>query len=135
VKAAIQVAVLLALVLATGCTSIAQRAEALNRATSGAAKARVEPPPGVLFSNYHAPSTLGATSFGTKAGKSATFLISLPPLPIQGLTRGWPLFAWGDASEHTAAVKGQITEVKHVDYQLQIWFFVFRRFTTEVYGD
>jgi hypothetical protein len=43
--------------------------------------------------------------------------------------------AWGDASIESAAAAGGIGKVEHVDYHLEVFFFVYRRFTTEVYGD
>ena len=98
-------------------------------------RAPVIPPQGLLYSNIKAPITADATDFGSKRGTATSFQIGLPPIPVAGLAMGLDLFAWGDASTETAAAAAGIGEVDHVDYHLEVFFFVYRRFTTEVYGD
>ena len=95
----------------------------------------VIPPMGLLYTDVHAPLTLGATSFGTKRGAAVSHQLGLPPLPFPGLTTGLDLFAWGDASEKAATANGGITTVRHVDYELRVVLWLYRTFTIDVYGD
>ena len=71
----------------------------------------------------------------SRVGRSTSFQIGLPPLPFPGLTSGIDLFAWGDASVKSAAQSVGISDVKHVDRAYSVILMIYRRFTTEVYGD
>jgi len=82
--------------------------------------APVIPPLGLLYTDVHAPLSLAATSFGARHGTAVSHQIGLPPLPLPGLTTGLDLFAWGDASQKTAAANGGITTVRHADYELRV---------------
>ena len=95
----------------------------------------VIPPKGILYTKIKAPIWLGPTSFGSRMGSATTRQIGLPPLPVPGLTTGLDLVAWGDASIQSAAAGAGITDVKHVDYESQVFLLFFRKFTIEVYGD
>lgn len=134
-KTVLALGLLLALSTLCGCAATTQRALSVNRALYGDLKAPVMPPAGVVWTSYRAPLDVGPTDFGSKTGRATSHQIGLPPLPFYGLTRGVSLFAWGDASKETAARQGGITEIEHADYRLQIFVFVYKRFTTEVYGD
>jgi hypothetical protein len=103
----------------------------------GTAKVRtaVIPPQGLLYSNVKAPLTAGETSFGPKRGRATSHQIGLPPLPFPGLAMGLDLFGWGDSSKQSAAANGGLARVEHMDYELQVYLFVYRRFTTEAYGN
>ena len=100
--------------------------------------APVIPPTGFLYTEVHAPVTLGPASFGDRKGTATTYRIGPPPilswvtgLPLPSLNN-W--FAWGDASARTAAANGRITHVTHVDYRYQTFLTVFQSLTLEVYG-
>ena len=134
-KSASAFALALALALLCGCAASMQRAASVNRALYGDLKAPIVPPTGLVWTSYRAPLTVGPTDFGSKKGQATSHQIGLPPLPFYGLTRGVSLFAWGDASKQTAARQGGITEIEHADYRMQIFVFVYKRFTTEVYGN
>lgn len=125
---------LLVVALATGCASMSPRPDLAYRATSKL-KAPVLPPPGFVYTNRKAPLSFGPTDFGSKSGRATSSQIGLPPLPFPGLTMGLDLFAWGDASEQAAAADGGMTEVKHTDYQLEVFLMIYRRFTLEAHGD
>ena len=56
-------------------------------------------------------------------------------LPLPGLGAGLTLVSWGDISVETAARNGGIQKVEHVDYELEVYLFVYRRTTAEVYGN
>ncbi len=131
--AATAVALAAAVVLA-GCSGINPRSDLLYRS---AVKEKVDviPPQGILFSRIKAPAKIVPTSFGSRMGSATTRQIGLPPLPFPGLTTGLDLFAWGDASIQSAAAGAGITDVKHVDYESQVFLLFFRKFTIEVYGD
>ena len=93
-------------------------------------------PPGLLYTHTRAPVTMGYPSrFGSRKGTATVQSIGVPPLPLPGLGAGLTLFSWGDASLETAARNGGVKQVEHVDYELEVFLFVYRRTTTEVYGD
>jgi len=114
-----------------GC---ATRSDVLYRAIADV-RAPVIPPQGLVYTHFRAPLALDSTGFGSKHGAAVSHQIGLPPLPFPWLYTGLDLFSWGDASQQTAAASGGITKVEHVDYDLMIVLMVYRRFTTEVYGD
>jgi TRL-like protein family len=131
----------LALLLAaagTGCAgglwSSARRPDIGYRVLSKLT-APVIPPPGVLYGDVHAPLVPAHTRVGTKKGTATAHQIGLPPLPYPGLAMGLDLFAWGDASIEAARKDGSIADVGYVDYRMQTFVFVYRRFTIEAYGD
>ena len=123
---------------ALGCANTvfngARRPDAAYRAVSKIA-APVIPPPGVLYGDVRAPLAIGPTHFGPRKGTATSSQIGLPPLPFAGLAQGLDLFAWGDASLDAAAAEGGISKVEHTDYRLETYFFVYRRFTVEAYGE
>ena len=93
-------------------------------------------PPGLLYTHARAPVTMQYPStFGSRKGTATVQSIGLPPLPLPGLGAGLTLFSWGDASLETAARNGGVQKVEHVDYELEVFLFVYRRTTAEVYGD
>ncbi len=120
--------------MTTGCVMGPPRPDAPYRLASKA-KTPVMPPPGLLYRKSKAPLSFGPTDFGSKFGRATSTQIGLPPLPFPGLTAGLDLFAWGDASEKTAAANGGITNIKHTDYEMEVILMVFRRFTLEAHGD
>lgn len=130
-RAAIAGALGIALVALSGC---ATRSDAPYRALAKL-HAPVIPPQGLFYTHLKAPISLEATDFGAKRGTATSEQIGLPPLPFYGLQTGLDLFAWGDASLQAAAAAGGITEVEHVDYELTVVLFFYRRFTIEVYGN
>jgi len=125
------IAILAGLVLA-GCATT--RSDLPYRVMAGVT-APVIPPLGLIYTNLHAPLSLGPTSFGAKRGTAVSYEIGMPPLPYPGLVSGPDLFAWGDASEKTAAANAGITKIQHADYSLLVVLWLYRRFTIEVYGD
>ncbi|UCE84817.1 MAG: hypothetical protein JSU66_10690 [Deltaproteobacteria bacterium] len=128
------IAALLASIPLLGCVGAGSRPDMAYR-MAAKVRAPVIPPQGLLYSDIKAPVTAGGTDFGTRRGTATSFQIGLPPLPVAGLASGLDLFAWGDASSEAAAAAGGIQQVDHVDYRLEVFLFVYRRFTTEVYGD
>jgi len=87
--------------------------------------APIEAPKGLFFANYRAPLSVqaGKTDFGTKIGKSAV------------KTYFW-FVTLGDMSVKKAAKNGNITVIKHVDYEYtNIAIFLYQETTTIVYGD
>jgi len=130
-RRSIAIALVLACAPLLGC---ATRSDAIYRALADVS-VPVIPPPGLVYTRFRAPLALDSTGFGSKQGTAVSHQIGLPPLPFPGLTLGLDLFAWGDASLTTAAASGGIQKVEHADYELMVVLFVYRRFTTEVYGD
>ena len=137
-KTAIAIAVGLALALLSGCVGVStgdvSRPDLAYRAL-GKVKVPVIPPQGLLYTSYHAPLSLEPTAFGPKKGRATSYQIGLPPLPFRGLATGIDLIAWGDASQRRAALNGRIEEVGHADYEMRVFLFIYRIFTTEVYGN
>jgi len=124
-------AIALAVVVLAGC---ATRSDVPYRGLVRVS-APVIPPLGIFYTNVHPPLSLGPTNFGTKRGVAVSHQLGLPPLPLPGLVTGLDLFAWGDASEKTAAANGGITTVRHADYELRVVLWLYRTFTIDVYGD
>ena len=81
------------------------------------------PVSGVMYGNVKAPMT------GTAAQGEATLVGRASVRSILGL------IASGDASIHTAARNGGITEIHYVDYESQNFFGVLAEFTVVVYGN
>jgi hypothetical protein len=80
---------------------------------------------GCIYTHVTVPlsTELNKTELGQKQGKSSTYSVI------------W-LFAWGDAGAATAAKKGEITIMTHMDRELlSILFGIYTRTTTIVYGD
>ena len=123
-----------AALFAAGCMIGPPRPDMPYR-TLSKVRVAVLPPPGLLYTKHKAPASIRPTDFGSKMGRATSSQIGLPPLPFPGLGTGIDLFAWGDASEKAAAAAGEIADVKHTDYQLEVFFAVYRRFTLEAYGD
>ena len=98
-------------------------------------KSMVVPPPGILYSSFKAPQRLANGALGSRSGTAAVQSIGLPPLPLPGLKTGVNLFSWGDASTEQAKRNGGISRVTHVDYDCRMILMVYRRYTTEVYGN
>lgn len=124
---------ILALGLLGGC-GVSARPDLAYR-TAAKLRAPVLPPPGVLYSDVKAPLAANPTDFGTKRGTATSKQLGLPPLPVAGLYSGLDLVGWGDASAKTAAARGGITRIEHVDYHMKVYFMFYRVFTTEVYGN
>jgi len=97
---------------------------ALTSACAGIYGAPVVPPPGFIFSRFSAPLDIDAqdTKPGSKVGRSSS-------QSILGLV------AEGDASISAAAKQGNITTIRHVDYEFENYLGVFSKFTIVVYGD
>jgi hypothetical protein len=132
VKRALAIALAVAAALAVaGC---ATRPDTLYR-SQAAVRAPVIPPQGLLYTRLRAPLSLEAVGFGAKRGTAVSHQLALPPLPFPGLWTGLDLFAWGDASLRAAAENGGIREVQGADYELMVVLLVYRRFTSEVYGN
>ena len=73
--------------------------------------ALVVPPPGVIFSHFHAPLTtqIDNPSPTTKSGTSESTFIREPFLGTS--------YSWGDVSIEAAAADGGVTEVVRADYE------------------
>lgn len=136
-KTAIAIAVVLALALLAGCGTTAGDLYRPDSTYRAVAKQRVAviPPQGLLYTGYHAPLDFEPASFGSKKGRATSYQIGLPPLPWAGLRRGLDLLAWGNATQRKAAIDAGIIEVTHADYELRSYLYIFRVFTTEVYGN
>jgi hypothetical protein len=133
-RLAFSLAAVLAVAGLVGCMRVPPRNDVPTRLLSKVS-APIIAPPGVIWTDHKVPLTVGATDFGSKAGRATSYQVGLPPLPFPGLTTGIDLFAWGDASIKTAAGSAGISEVEHVDYDYAVILMIFRRFTTEVYGN
>lgn len=94
----------------------------------------VLPPPGILYTSFKAPQRDVRGPLGTKKGTASVHSIGLPPNPWTGML-GWDLVSWGGASTEEAKRNGGIREVTHVDYDFRLILMVYRRYTTEVYGN
>lgn len=80
---------------------------------------------GCAYTNIRGPYDVNIdnTQFGTKIGRSSNYSIL------------W-LVAWGDGGYKAAADEGDITVMKHADYQLtMVLLGLYARQTTIVYGD
>jgi len=119
---------------ANGLWSGTRRPDGAYRALSKVT-APVLPPPGFLYGDVRAPLVPAHSRVGSKKGTSTTHQIGLPPLPYLGLATGLDLVAWGHASVDDARRNGSIADVGYVDYRLETFVFVYRRFTIEAYGD
>jgi len=87
-------------------------------------QAPVMPPSGLLFAAIEAPldPTVDRTQVSTKSG-SAT-------------SRGvLGLVGFGDASTHSAAQNGRLTEVNYLDYKFLNILFLYQEFTTVAHGE
>lgn len=104
------VACVVSLAVCTGC--------------AGIARAPVVPAAGFIYTDTHAPLDIeyDNTDLGAKSGQASS-------VNILGLV------AIGDASIGAAAKDGNITVVKHADYQNFRVLGVYSRFTITVYGD
>ena len=87
----------------------------------------VRPPQGFLFTHIRAPL---ATEFSgdlawERKGSATAFYV------------GWWIYsiALGDCSMEAAAKKGGVRRISYADYKFTSVFWVFRRFTVQVYGD
>jgi len=91
---------------------------------AGVYSAPVAPPPGLLFARYSAPLDIDTDQVkaSKKIGRASTE-------SILGLV------ARGDASIATAAKAGQITTIRHVDYEFENLLGLYSKFTVVVYGD
>lgn len=89
--------------------------------SGGCAVTPVMPPRGALYTNQKAPLFPGRET-GSKEGRASTRMVLF-------------LFAWGDGSIDTAARNGQITQIKHLDYELYNVLGVYQRYTTIVRGE
>ena len=96
---------------------------ALLVATVGCASAYpTQPMPGFIYSEVKAPLSANNGDFGSKKGSAMM-------KSILGMV------AIGDASVRTAAANGNITVVKHVDFESMSVLGVYGTFTVTVYGD
>lgn len=91
---------------------------------TGCYVAPVMPPPGLLFQSVEAPIDTDAqgNTIGSRVGESSS-------MSVLGL------IASGDASVSTAARKGGITRIDHVDYKYLHILLIYHQFTTKVYGE
>jgi hypothetical protein len=92
--------------------------------------APVQPPRGLLFTNQQAPlmTDFDETRLGPKHGKASVRYFRDPL--FTGLD-----FAWDDACLRAAAKNGNITTVRHADYEFLSILGIFARFTVHAYGD
>lgn len=95
-------------------------------------KAGVIPPLGIIYSNVKAPLATVPTTLGPKTGQATVHHISTPPIP--GIMPSIAIVSWGDASEKAATADGGITRVDQVDYAFESYFWIYKKFTTEVTG-
>jgi hypothetical protein len=122
-------------VFATACAGPggAARPDAPFRMIAGY-KAGVIPPLGLIYSHVKAPLGATPTTLGPKTGRSTVHEIGLPPLPLPGLYTGINLVSWGDASEKAATADGGISQIDQLDYEFESYFWIYKKFTTEVTG-
>lgn len=97
-------------VLAVGVTALA-----------GCAFTPVMPPRGILYTNQNAPLFPGGRP-GDKVGEASSHSVLF-------------LVGWGNSGLDRAMRNGDITEVRHVDYNIQNYALVYQRYTTVVYGE
>jgi hypothetical protein len=96
-------------------------------ASSGCAgffSAPVVPPLAFVYTNVQAPldADHDETQLGTKRGVAST-------QNVLGIV------SWGDASTSTAAQNGNVSVIRHADYEFYNVLGVYSRFTTIVRGD
>jgi hypothetical protein len=119
-----------------GCAGGAGRLGAAGVVQVSDFKSAVVPPPGIVYSDFKAPQRAAtAGTLGTRKGTAMVQSIGLPPLPFPGLSTGVNLFSWGDASTEEAKRDGGVSRVTHVDYDFRMILMIYRRYTTEVYGN
>lgn len=98
----------------------------LLSSSCGMIQAPVVPPFGNLYTNFTAPLELnsnGGKKLGEKKGVASS-------IAILGLV------AFGDAGIDAAVKNGNITEVRHFDYQYKNYLLgAYAKFTTIAYGD
>lgn len=128
---ALLVAAAVCCLLLPGCGGKANR---LGIGRIAGYQSMVLPPPGLLYSDFKAPQRPAVGAVGSKKGTATVHSIGIPPNPWTGLL-GWSLFSWGDASAETAKQSGGISEISHVDYDFRLILMIYRRYTTEVYGN
>jgi hypothetical protein len=100
---------------------------AIALVTSGCAgffSAPVVPPLAFVYTNVQAPldADHDETQLGTKQGSAST-------QNVLGIV------SWGDASTSAAAKDGNVTVIRHADYEFFNVLGVYSRFTTVVRGD
>ncbi|MGF1573508.1 MAG: TRL-like family protein [Sumerlaeia bacterium] len=91
---------------------------------TGCLRAPVQPPMGILYTSHQAPLFPDQTTgqVGTRSGESSA-------ISILGLV------AIGDASLQTAAQEGNISNIRHVDYQYDNILGVYQKYTTIARGE
>ncbi len=87
-------------------------------------RAPVVPPTGFAFTQMSAPldTDFDGTRLGDRVGRSSTSVIL-------------GLVSWGDASIQAAAEQGEITTIRHADYEYDNYLYFYQHFTVIVYGD
>jgi len=88
---------------------------------SGCALAPVTPARGLIYSNQGAPLFPGGKP-GAKIGKATSHNVLF-------------LVSWGDSGLDAAMKDGGISDVAHVDYEVQNIFFIYQNYTTVVRGN
>lgn len=91
---------------------------------TGCLVAPVQPPIGIIYTNYQAPLFPDQTTgqVGSRSGQSHS-------ISILGLV------ALGDASLQTAAQEGGISNIRHVDYQYDNILGIYQKYTTIARGE
>ncbi|MDX1970905.1 MAG: TRL-like family protein [Candidatus Sumerlaeia bacterium] len=91
---------------------------------SGCLVAPVQPPMGILYTDYNAPLFPDQTTgeVGSRSGEASS-------ISIVGLV------ALGDASLQTAAQNGNIKNVRHVDYNYKNYVGIYQKYTTIARGE
>lgn len=103
-----------------GCASAARESRRAGFNLSGnPVHAPVEPPSGLIFTQYKAPldfsfskNGVGTPVSGNKSGTSEAQYLSIP------FTYRLISFGWGDASIETAQKNAGLSEVSYADYQV-----------------
>lgn len=97
---------------------------AMGTGCAGFHQAPVMPPIAFIYTNVEAPLDIDndESRLGSKRG-----------MAIAQNIRG--LVSWGDASAVAAAKDGNVSVIRHADYEFFHVLGVYSRFTTVVYGD
>lgn len=89
--------------------------------TTACVFAPVVPPRGILFTNQTSPLFPGGRP-GSKEGRASSYNILF-------------LAGWGNSGLARAMENGEITEVRHTDYQIVNVLLIYQRYTTIVKGE
>ncbi len=112
---------------ATRCLLALATVALLSSGCAVAWQVPVDPPRGILFSQYRAPLTanFGEVPVSEKVGTASTFYVNF---------FGYD-FAWDDARIEAAAREGGLSRVDYADYEVMQILGIFAQFTVRAYGE